>query len=133
MGILDQAIGALGGASGGGAKAILMQQVIAYLSKPGALNNLTASFQQAGLGNILQSWLGSGQNLPISPSQVQQVLGSDALGQIAKKANIGEQDAASQLSSLLPQVIDKIFSDRGTAPSSDALGGLLGSVGKLLG
>ena len=63
--------------------------MIAYLSKPGALNNLTASFQQAGLGNILQSWLGSGQNLPISPSQVQQVLGSDALGQIAKKANIG--------------------------------------------
>jgi uncharacterized protein YidB (DUF937 family) len=129
MGILDQVSGALGG---GGVKAILMQQLIAYLSKPGALGNLTAAFQQHGLGNLLQSWIGSGQNLPISPAQVQQVLGGNVLGQMAKAANVGEQDAAKELSSLLPSVIDKITPD-GKEPSSDKLGGLLSSVGKLLG
>ena len=39
-------------------------------SKPGALTDLTSKFQSAGLGNILQSWIGTGQNLPISADQV---------------------------------------------------------------
>lgn len=132
MGILDRVTGALGGAKGGGVKAILLQQLIAMLSKPGALGNLTASFQQHGLGNILQSWLGSGQNLPISQAQVQQVLGSDALGDMARKAGVDMPEATNALSGLLPEVVDKISPD-GKAPSSSDLGGLLSSVGKMFG
>ena len=135
MGLLDQVVGAaLGGAgkSGGGLDAILLQQLIGMLSKPGALNNLMASFQQQGLGNILQSWLGSGQNLPISPSQVQQVLGDGMLSSLAKSAGVGVPETASALSSLLPKVVDGI-SPGGKAPEGNDLGGLLASVGKLLG
>jgi uncharacterized protein YidB (DUF937 family) len=134
MGILDQVGGALGNLGGGGAKAgvsaILLQQVIAYLSKPGALGSLTAAFQQHGLGNIVQSWLGSGQNLPISADQVKQVLGAGTLESMAQKAGVAMPEAASVLAGLLPQVIDKV-SPGGTAPSSNDLGGLLSSVGKM--
>lgn len=136
MGLLDQVTGALGGAlggaKGGGVNAILLQQLASMLSKPGALNNLTSAFQQNGLGDILQSWIGTGQNLPISGEQVQQVLGTGTLGEIAQKAGIGAPEAATKLSGLLPQVVDKISPD-GKAPGANDLGGLLASVGKLLG
>ena len=136
MGILDQVGGALsglaGGAKGAGTNAILIQQVIAYLSKPGALGNLTAAFQQHGLGHLLQSWLSSGQNLPISAAQLQQVLGTGTLTEMAQKAGIAMPEAASMLSGLLPQVIDKV-SPGGAAPSANDLGGLLSSVGKMFG
>ena len=86
MGLLDQIGGAVGGALGGqgkgGVQAVLLQQLIAMLSKPGALSNLTQSFQSAGLGNILQSWIGTGQNLPISADQVRKVLGSGTVADL---------------------------------------------------
>ncbi len=135
MGLLDQVAGAIGGNLGGGkggVQAILLQQLIALLSKPGALSNLTAAFQQQGLGNVLQSWLGTGQNLPISGAQVQQVLGAGTIGEMAKQAGIAVPDAANTLASLLPQVIDKI-SPNGQAPAGNDLGSVLSSVGKLFG
>ncbi len=109
MGLMDQVTGALGGASGeakGGVNAILVQQLISMLSKPGALQNLIGAFQSNGLGNIVQSRLGSGANLPIQPSQLTQVLGSGTVGEL-KKAGISEPETANALSGLLPQVIDK--------------------------
>jgi uncharacterized protein YidB (DUF937 family) len=136
MGLLDQVGGALGGAlsgaGGGGAQAVLLQQVVAMLSKPGALQNLMGAFQNAGLGNILQSWLGTGANLPIDASQITKVLGSGTVSDLAQKAGISEGETASTLSSLLPQVVDKISPD-GAVPSQAQLGGLLSSLGKMLG
>lgn len=139
MGLLDQLGSAVGGAlgqgqgtgQGGGLVAMLLPQVIAMLSKPGALGNLTSAFQNAGLGNVLQSWLGSGQNLPISADQVRQVLGAGTVADLAKKAGVGEGDASSALAGLLPQVIDKL-SPGGKAPEGD-LSGALASLGKLFG
>ena len=133
MGLLDQIGGVLGqGGKGGGINAMLMQQVVAMLSKPGALGNLTKAFQGAGLSNVLQSWLGSGQNLPISGDQVRQVLGSGTVAELAKSAGIGESDASNALAGLLPQVIDKL-SPGGNLPSEGDLGGALSSLGKLFG
>src|SRR5215510_6175566 len=101
MGLLDQIVGAAlgrGGAPGGapqsdapqtsGVSAGLLQQVIGMLGQPGALSNLTAAFQKQGMGNIVQSWIGTGQNLPVSPSQLQQVLGSGTIDNIAQKVGI---------------------------------------------
>ena len=136
MGVLDQFGGAvgsvLGQGKGAGVSAVLLQQLIAMLSKPGALANLTNAFQSAGLGNILQSWIGTGQNLPISADQVGKVLGSGTVADLAKKAGIGESETTSALASLLPQVIDKV-SPGGNVPAQNDLGGALASLGKLLG
>jgi uncharacterized protein YidB (DUF937 family) len=136
MGVLDQFGGAvgnvLGQGKGGGLTAVLLPQLIAMLSKPGALANLTNAFQSAGLGNILQSWIGTGQNLPISADQVTKVLGAGTIGDLAKKAGVGEAETSGALASLLPQVIDKI-SPSGKAPAANDIGGVLASLGKLLG
>src|ERR1044072_2946525 len=124
MGILDQLGGAVGGVlgqgKGGGVAAALLPQLIAMLSKPGALANLTNAFQSAGLGNILQSWIGTGQNLPISADQVTKVLGAGTIGDLAKKAGVGESETSSALASLLPQVVDKI-SPGGNVPAGHDL------------
>ena len=136
MGVLDQFGGAvgsvLGQGKGAGVSAVLLQQLVAMLSKPGALAELTSKFQSAGLGNILQSWIGTGQNLPISADQVQKVLGAGTIADLAKKAGIGESQTTSALAGLLPQVIDKI-SPGGAVPGANDLGGALASLGKLLG
>jgi uncharacterized protein YidB (DUF937 family) len=136
MGVLDQFGGAVGSVLGqgknAGVSALLLQQLIAMLSKPGALANLTNAFQSAGLGNILQSWIGTGQNLPISADQVGKVLGSGTVADLAKKAGIGESETTSALAALLPQVIDKV-SPGGNVPAQNDLGGALASLGKLLG
>ena len=52
----------------------------------GGLGGLADKFSQAGLGDVLGSWIGGGQNQPISGDQVTQVLGSDALSGIASQA-----------------------------------------------
>jgi uncharacterized protein YidB (DUF937 family) len=136
MGVLDQFGGAVGSVldqgKGAGVSAVLLQQLIAMLSKPGALAELTSKFQSAGLGNILQSWIGTGQNLPISADQVQKVLGAGTIAELAKKAGIGESQTTSALAGLLPQVIDKI-SPGGKVQGANDLGGALASLGKLLG
>jgi uncharacterized protein YidB (DUF937 family) len=128
MGLFDQVVGAVGG--GKGLQAVLLQQLVAMLSQPGALAKLTSAFQQQGLSNILQSWLGTDANLPISPAQVTQVLGSNTLSEMAGKAGVAVPEAASTIASLLPQVIDQI-SPSGQAPAAGELHGLLGAVGKL--
>ena len=136
MGVLDQLgspVGSvLGQGKGAGVSAVLLQQLIAMLSKPGALSELTSKFQSAGLGNILQSWISTGQNLPISGDQIRQVLGAGTVADLAKKAGIGESDTTGALASLLPQVIDKL-SPGGKVPAGNDLGGALASLGKLLG
>jgi uncharacterized protein YidB (DUF937 family) len=136
MSLLDQFGGAagnvLGQGKGGGVSAVLLQQLIAMLSTPGALAEITTKFQSAGLGNILQSWIGTGQNLPISADQVSKVLGAGTVADLAKKAGVGESETTSALASLLPQVIDKL-SPGGKVLGANDLGGTLASLGKLLG
>jgi uncharacterized protein YidB (DUF937 family) len=136
MGVLDQFGGAvgsvLGQGKGAGVGAVLLQQLVAMLSKPGALADLTSKFQSAGLGNILQSWIGTGQNLPISADQLREVLGAGTVADLAKQASIGESETTGALASLLPQVIDKI-SPGGKVPGANDLGGALASLGKLFG
>jgi len=132
MGILDQVTGAIAGTKSAGANAVLLQQLIAMLSKPGVLNGLMESLNKNGLGEVLQSWLGAGKNLPISAAQVQTVLGSGALSDLAGKVGLQPPQAASAIANLLPQVVDKL-SPAGKLPAPKDLGGLLAGVGKLLG
>src|SRR5271154_4113856 len=54
----------------------------------GGLNAIVAKLQQAGLGDQVKSWIGSGANLPITADQLHQVLGNDTVRQLAAKYNI---------------------------------------------
>ena len=77
-------------------------------SSVGGLAGIVQSFQKNGLGDIVNSWVSTGKNLPITPEQVKQGLGSDFLSQLAGKAGVSPDAASTQLSTLLPSVIDKV-------------------------
>jgi len=75
---------------------------------PGGVAGLAQSFEQNGLGHLMSSWIGPGENLPISPDQVKSVLGNERVAELAAKAGISSDAASSHLAELLPNVIDKL-------------------------
>lgn len=83
---------------------------------PGLLKNLTSS----GMGDMVQSWVGTGKNIPLSASQVKSALGSDALSSIASQLGVSEKSAASKVASALPQLVDKLTPD-GKVPDKATL------------
>ncbi len=72
------------------------------------LGGLLERFQQSGQGDIIKSWIGNGQNQPISASQLGTVLGPMVISALAAKTGMSEQDLTHQLSQLLPGVVDKL-------------------------
>jgi uncharacterized protein YidB (DUF937 family) len=77
----------------------------------GGLSAIVAKLQQAGLGEQVKSWIGTGQNLPITADQLKQVLGSDAVRQLAAKYNIPIDQVAEVLAHQLPVAVDKASPD----------------------
>jgi uncharacterized protein YidB (DUF937 family) len=134
MGLFDDLSKAVGGAIGkavaGEGQGKLGQAVIQWLGS-GGIQQLMAGFQAAGLDKIAASWIGKGQNLPISADQIQKVLGAATLGNLATQAGLAPKEAASQLSSLLPGLVDKLTPD-GALPEGGALQQGLGLLKKLL-
>lgn len=99
----------------------------------GGLSGLADRFQQAGLGHVIGSWIGRGENLPISADQISNVLGSDTIGQIANQLGIDPAQASDRLSQLLPGLIDRltphgVMPEGGLGDTSD----LMGMLGGLL-
>lgn len=77
----------LGGAGGEQANLGGIMEVLSGLDA-GGVNGLLQSFQQKGLGDIVSSWVGTGQNLPISAEQIKEGLGSDLLASLAEKSGL---------------------------------------------
>ena len=130
MDLMDSLKSAIGG---GDKKDDLMSSVMQLLGGQGGLQDLISQFDAKGLGDIIGSWVGTGQNKSISPDQLQNVLGSDVLSGIASKLGLNTNDLSSQLSNLLPGVVDKLTPE-GKVPdgdimsqASDLLGGLFGN------
>jgi len=124
MGLLDSVLGGLmgggqGGASspmgnilgsllGGGGQAGMGQGTGQGMGAMGGggLGGLVSQFEQAGLGHIAQSWVGNGQNQPVSPQQLQSVFGDNQVQNMASQAGMQPQDFLSQLSQHLPQAVN---------------------------
>ncbi len=81
-----------------------------------ANGQLANAFSSGGLGHLLQSWIGTGQNMPISAEQVGAVLGSERVASLAHSAGVQPSDLLSQLSTLLPQLVDRA-TPNGALPS----------------
>ena len=142
MGLFDsiagEVSGALSGVAGGAAGGVAGQQggllevVTGLINNPqtGGLQGLVQAFEQQGLGHVVASWIGSGQNLPISADQLQSVLGNEQVQAMAQKLGLSTQDIASHLSQLLPQAVNHVTPD-GTVPQGDALQSAIGMLGGL--
>ena len=83
----------------------------------GGLSAIVARLQQAGFGDQVKSWIGNGQNLPITAEQLQQVLGSDTVKQLAARFNIPVDQLGPILAQMLPKAVDKA-SPNGHLPAS---------------
>lgn len=74
----------------------------------GGLGGLLSRFQQSGHGDIISSWIGSGPNQAITPSQLGSALGPGIVKTLSEKTGMSEQDLTAELSKVLPGVIDKL-------------------------
>jgi uncharacterized protein YidB (DUF937 family) len=120
MGLLDGLLGrALGGTTsdtGMGANP-LMQIALQLLQQNGGVSGVLDKFRQAGYADHADSWQSTGQNLPISGSVLQEVLGSGTIGQIAQQLGVSHGEAAGGLAQVLPQIVDKL-TPSGEVPES---------------
>jgi uncharacterized protein YidB (DUF937 family) len=109
MGMLDDLTKAAASGMGGGQQSGMAGVILQMLqNQPGGIAGMMQNFQQNGLGNLLQSWISTGHNLPISAEQIQQVLGHQQVAQVADQAGVSHEEASSGLASLLPQIVDKL-------------------------
>jgi uncharacterized protein YidB (DUF937 family) len=65
-------------------------------------------FRQNGHGDVINSWIGSGQNQPIAPEQLHQALGPDAVNNLSRMTGVSGQDLVAELSRVLPGIVDKL-------------------------
>jgi len=122
MDMFDVVKAGLGGLSGtGGGQTALLNAALSLLGgQGGGLNGLVQAFARQGLGDVANSWVSTGPNLPISPDQIGKVLGSQQLSQFAAQAGVAPDAAGSTLASLLPTLVDKLTPD-GQIPSGGQL------------
>jgi uncharacterized protein YidB (DUF937 family) len=108
MGLFD---GVLGGIVGAG----MVSVVNGIIEQHGGLQGVISQFEKSGLGETVSSWVGTGANQAISPTQVHQALGPDLLQQLAAKSGLPVQDLVQKLAQVLPQAVDHLTPD-GTIP-----------------
>ncbi len=87
----------------------------------GGLGGLLAQLQQAGLDDVVRSWVGTGENKPVQPDALGDALGKKAVTQMADKAGCNSNDLLTQLSKALPGIIDKLTHD-GRIPTQQEIG-----------
>jgi len=97
------------------------------------LAGITDKLKEGGLGDQLSSWLGDGDNAPVSADQLTNALGADKIGEMASKLGVDAGSAAETLSQAMPSLLDKFSSGgnllesvTGGADPMDLVKGLLG-------
>lgn len=108
MGLLDNLIG---GAVGAG----LAVAASKFIDQHGGVQGIAAQLQTHGLGDTVNSWIGKGENQPISAESLQQVFGSGTLAEMAARVGMSPEELSRQMSRFLPAAIDQLTPD-GTIP-----------------
>ena len=125
MGFLDNVLNGLGDDAAGGLGELLKGQ--------GGVGGLAEKFGQAGLGDIVGSWVGKGDNAGVSPEQITAVLGSGPLADFARKLGVSPEQASETLAGLLPEAIDRLTPGGQIDGADDLLAKLPGGVGGMIG
>jgi uncharacterized protein YidB (DUF937 family) len=96
---------------------VVLSEVLGNGSQ-GGLNAIVTKLQQAGFGDQVRSWIGNRQNLPITAEQLQQVLGSDTVKQLAARFNIPVDQLAKVLAQQVPLAVDQASPDGKLPPAA---------------
>jgi uncharacterized protein YidB (DUF937 family) len=135
MGLLD---GLLGGLMGGGSQdprqqggtmggmggmgtAAIVAIVLQLLQRNGGIGGLLSRMQQSGAGAQGQSWVGTGQNMPISPDMLSQIFGQGQIEDIARQLGVSHDEAATSVAQALPHVVDQMTPTGSIPADSDDL------------
>jgi len=125
MGFLDNVLNGLGDDAAGGLGDLLKGQ--------GGVGGLAEKFGQAGLGDVVGSWVGKGANAGVSPEQIAAVLGAGPLADFARKLGVSPEQASETLAGLLPEAIDRLTPGGQLDGADDLLARLPGGVGDMIG
>jgi uncharacterized protein YidB (DUF937 family) len=129
MGLLDSILGSVinnvnnVGGAGGSQTNPLLQMAMQMLTKQGengqsGLADIVNKFQNGGLGDIANSWVGTGENMPVSADQISSVLGCGKLSELANQFGISTDDIAGGLSKILPDLVNQA-TPNGEVPQSN--------------
>ncbi|MEI6000600.1 DUF937 domain-containing protein [Paraburkholderia bengalensis] len=140
MSLLDTLGSMLGGGESpqGGGQAALISAALEFINnQPGGLNGLIQRFEQNGAGDIISSWVGTGENQPIAADTLHNVLGSEAVSTMAAKIGVEPSMVTGLLSQVLPHVVNAA-TPNGEVPAdgkvdAGGLGGALGTISQLAG
>ncbi|EDY21922.1 protein of unknown function DUF937 [Chthoniobacter flavus Ellin428] len=128
MGLFDSLLGSvLGGGDKTQILTSLASSLIADHSSGQGLGGLLQQFESAGLGHVVQSWVGSGQNLPVSAEQIEQVLGSQFVQQFAQQHGIDPNLASATIARVLPLLVDHL-TPNGQVPVHGQVQSMLASL-----
>lgn len=125
MGFLDNVLTGLGDDAAGGLGDLLKTQ--------GGVGGIADKFSQAGLGDVVGSWIGQGANAGVSADQIAAVLGSGPLADFARKLGVSPEQASETLAGLLPEAIDRLTPGGQVDGADDLLAKLPGGVGDMIG
>ncbi|HTH61751.1 MAG TPA: YidB family protein [Paraburkholderia sp.] len=117
---------------GGGQQALIAAAMEFVNNQPGGLNGLVQKFEQGGAGGVIQSWIGNGENQPISPDQLHNVLGSEAVSGLAQKVGLQPDQVSGLLAQVLPHVVNA-GTPNGEVPAGGTINteSVLGTLGGL--
>ena len=110
MGMFDGLIGGIVGAG-------MVTVVNGILEKHGGLHGVVGEFERNGLGPTIQSWISTGPNQPISPENLQKVLGTDLLQVLSQKTGLSMPEMAQRLAQILPEAVDKMTPNGSIPPA----------------
>ena len=86
----------------------------------GGLGDLIKQFQGAGKGDVADSWVGIGQNQPITPSDLNKVLTPEQIDFLVARAGLSREELLAGLSEQLPKAVDHL-TPQGRLPTPDEM------------
>ena len=129
MGLLDSVAGAVLGKVMGGSQGGMAQVALDMFNQNGGLAGVLDKFKAGGLAEQAASWVGKGENLPVSAEQISSVLGNGAIAEMAAKFGIDPATLSTQIAQHLPTVIDKMTPNGAVeADSGNLLSTVLGML-----
>ena len=121
MGFLDSISGAVLGKVMGGQQGGMAQIAMEMFNQNGGISGVLDKFKAGGLGDVAASWVGKGENIPVSADQISSVLGSGAIAEMAAKFGIDPATLSTQIAEHLPTVVDKMTPNGAVEADSGSL------------
>jgi uncharacterized protein YidB (DUF937 family) len=128
MGTLDQITAKLGGQQGQDGGLASLQKLF---NSNGGLQGMTTKLTNSGLGKQVQSWVGTGQNQPVSGQQVQQAMDPGQLHAVAKQAGISDEEASEHVAQAMPEMVNQA-TPQGKIPEQDPFAKGMDSLKRML-